>query len=172
MLIAQRELLSFRTLAILPIVFFLPPLVSFFVAPGAVWIEYPGILFHLAILFLISRMDAPQWAKAAGYGWITLEVLTGVLLINEVPEGIAWPVRLGGHILAGVWIVTASLLARSRAIQVAGVIVGSWLALYSFGSHYLPEPFLYPASILMIVWLGLLAARYEPTRQPQLAAVS
>ncbi|QBS39302.1 hypothetical protein [Nocardia sp. CS682] len=170
MLTADRELVSLRTSAILPIVFFLPPLVSFAVAPGAVWAEYPGILFHLAILVLIARLDAPEWARAAGYGWIVIDVVTGVLVINEVPEDITWPIRLGGHVLAGVWMIAASLLAESKAVRVVGVVVGSWLALYSFGSHYLPRPFLYPASILTVVWLGLLAAFYRPVRRVETTA--
>ncbi|MBP2334903.1 hypothetical protein JOF41_001081 [Saccharothrix coeruleofusca] len=53
------------------------------------------------ILFLISRMDAPMWAKAAGFGWITLDVLAGALLINEVPAELPDQIRLGGHIPAG-----------------------------------------------------------------------
>jgi hypothetical protein len=64
MLTPTREILGFRTLAVIVIVLFMPALVSFAVAPGIVAIEYPGILFHLAILFLISRMDAPGWGKA------------------------------------------------------------------------------------------------------------
>jgi hypothetical protein len=74
---SDREYLSFRAIAILPLLLFLPALVSFFTDPGSVWPEYPGILFHLSILVLVSRMDAPAWAKAAGFGWLTLDVLSG-----------------------------------------------------------------------------------------------
>ncbi|MET8114410.1 hypothetical protein [Streptomyces prasinus] len=172
MFTADRQLLSFRTLAIMPILFFLPPIVSFAVDPGAVWAEYPGILFHLSILFLISRMDAPQWARAAGTGWVILDVLTGVLVIHGLPTEITWPVRLAAHLLAGIWIVTASLIARWRPIQVVGTLAGSWLALYTLGSAVLPQPLLGPASILTIVWLGLLAAGYEPAQAPRPSATA
>ncbi|PRY23326.1 hypothetical protein [Pseudosporangium ferrugineum] len=151
--------LPFPVLAILPLIFFIPPVVSFAVDPGGVWAEYPGILFHLAMLLLISRMRAPEWARAAGYGWITIDVLTGVLVINAVSDDLTWAVRLGGHVLAGVWIVTAALLTRWLPIRIVGALCGSFLALYSFGSAFLPEQVLYPASPLMLTWLALLAIR-------------
>ncbi|CAM5256014.1 hypothetical protein [Streptomyces griseomycini] len=56
-----------------------------------------------------SRPEAAPWAKAAGYGWVTSDVLAGMLVINDVPHDTAWAVRLGGHVLAGVWIVSSSL---------------------------------------------------------------
>ncbi|GAA3208059.1 hypothetical protein ACFO1B_18850 [Dactylosporangium siamense] len=152
----------FRTLALLPIVLFIPSLVSFAVSePGVVWPEYSGVFFHLAILFLVARMDAPQWAKAAGYSWIALDVLTGILSINDVPYEITWPVRLGGHVFAGLWIAVSSVHARSVAIRVVGVLTGVWLGAFSFVADVAPEEALYPAGLLIVVWFGLLAVRYE-----------
>ena len=165
MLTPTREILGFRTLAVVVIVLFMPALVSFAVAPGIVAIEYTGILFHLAILFLISRMDAPGWGKAAGYGWIVLDVLSGVLTINGVPMDIAWPVRLAGHILAGTWIVTTSVLSRSRSVAALGIVTGLWLGLYTFVATVLPTAFLYPSGLLLIGWLALLAVKYEPSEE-------
>ncbi len=171
--------LSTKTIALIPIVLFIPSLVSFAVAePGVVWPEYTGVFFHLAILLLVSRLDAPDWAKAAGYGWITLDVLTGILTINEVAYDITWPVRLGGHVLAGVWILLSSLYARQRAIQIVGALTGIWLGSYSFLANIAPEPVVYPASLLIIAWFILLATRYQsPARsdatepQPESARV-
>ncbi|GAB3118097.1 hypothetical protein GCM10027160_29670 [Streptomyces calidiresistens] len=162
MLSSEREYLSFRMTAILPLLLFLPPLVSFAVDPGALWAEYPGILFHLAMLFLISRMDAPLWAKAAGFGWITLDVLAGALLINEVPADLADPIRLAGHILAGLWIVTASLVHPVAAVRIVGTIAGTWLGGYTFVATSLPDGSLGPAGVLFTVWLILLAATHRP----------
>lgn len=81
--------LSTRTIALLPVVLFVPsPRVGRRREPGVVWPEYIGVFFHLAILLLVSRSDAPTGPKAAGYGWITLDVLTGILTINEVADEI------------------------------------------------------------------------------------
>lgn len=163
MLTPDREVLSFRTLALLPPVLFTPSLVSFAVAPGAVAVEYTGVLFHLAIMFIVARMPAPAWAKAAGFGWLTLDVLSAIMTINEIPHDIAWAVRLGGHVMAGMWFITTSLLAPPKSIRVVGVILGSWLALYSFLGNVLPQEFLFPGGILVPVWFLLLAWKYQPT---------
>ncbi|MCS7479942.1 hypothetical protein ACFFQW_45010 [Umezawaea endophytica] len=161
MLTSSRELLGFRTLALLPLVLFLPVVVSFAVDPGALWPEYIGVLFHLSVLFLVSRMDAPPWGRAAGFGWITVDILAGVLAINEVHSDLVLAVRLGGHVLAGVWIITVSVLARTWPIRVVGTITGLWLSAYSFVGNILPTTALAPASVLTLVWYGLLAFTYE-----------
>ncbi|MFE6365703.1 hypothetical protein ACFVP3_37680 [Streptomyces sp. NPDC057806] len=164
MLTPTREILGLRTLALLPPILFTPSLVSFAVAPGTVGVEYTGILFHLAIMFVVARLPAPEWARAAGYGWLTLDVLSAVLTINELPHDIAWAVRLGGHVPAGMWFVTTSLLAAPRSIRVTGVVLGSWLALYSLLGNVLSEEFLYPGGLLVPVWFILLAWKHDALR--------
>jgi hypothetical protein len=164
MLDPRRHYLSLRLVALLPLVLFLPAVVAFFVDPDVAWGEYLGVFFHLSILFLVSRLPAANWAKAAGYGWVVLDVLTGILMINDVDHDTAWAVRLGGHVLAGVWIVASSLVSRPWPIRVVGVLTGVWLAGYSFVGSHLAEEFLRPAGILILVWFALLAGlhRDEP----------
>ncbi|WP_434441585.1 hypothetical protein [Lentzea sp. E54] len=157
MLDARRHYVSLRYLAILPLVLFFPAVIAFFVNPEVEWGEYLGVFFHLSIFFLVSRLDAAPWAKAAGYGWVTLDVLAGILMINEIEYDIAWAVRLGGHVLAGVWIVASSLVSRVWPVIVVGMITGLWLASYSFVGTVLPETYLRPAGILILVWFALLA---------------
>ncbi|MFJ5780173.1 hypothetical protein [Streptomyces sp. NPDC093094] len=164
MLSPTREILGLRTLAVLPPVLFTPTLVSFAVAPGTVGVEYTGILFHLAVMFVVARLPAPEWARAAGYGWLTLDVLSAVMTINEVLHDIAWAVRLGGHVMAGMWFITTSLLAAPRGVRVVGVVLGSWLALYSFLGNVLPQEALYPGGLLVPVWFLLLAWRHDAVR--------
>lgn len=163
MLDPRRPYLSLRAVALLPLVLFFPAVVAFFVNPTVVWGEYLGVFFHLSILFLVSRLDAASWAKAAGYGWVTLDVLAGILMINDIPYDTAWAVRLGGHVLAGVWIVSSSLVAEAWPVRMVGVITGLWLASYSFAGNVLPEPFLRPAGICILVWFALLAFFHRPT---------
>ncbi|MFD5142451.1 hypothetical protein [Streptomyces sp. NPDC058401] len=165
MITTSREVLSFRTLCVLPPILFAPTLVSHFVAPGAVAIEYTGILFHLCIMVVISRMDSPLWAKAAGFGWITLDVLSGMLTINEIPADLASTVRLAGHVLAGVWFVTASLQARPKSVRIVGTLVGVSLGLSSFLGAFLPAVIAAPSGLLLPVWFLLLAWKYEPGMQ-------
>ena len=124
------------------------------------WADYPGILFHLAMFMLIAQLDAPDWARTAGYGWILLDVTVGVLMLNHVPYAIAYPVRLGGHIFAGTWITLASLRAFG-AMRIVGVITGIWLAGYSFVSPFMSPKALGPDSILVLVWLLIIGWRYR-----------
>ena len=51
-----------------------PVVASFRFAPGIWWAEYVGILYHLAMFLLVFKLPAPEWAKAAGYGWLLLDV--------------------------------------------------------------------------------------------------
>ncbi|MGW4109840.1 hypothetical protein ACWEFJ_03070 [Actinosynnema sp. NPDC004786] len=165
----RRHCAGFRAVALLPLVLFLPAVIAFFVDPDVVWGEYLGVFFHLSILFLVPRLDAAPWARAAGYGWVALDVLAGILMINDVEHDTAWAVRLGGHVLAGVWIVAASLVSRAWPVRVVGVVTGTWLAAYSFVGTVLPESFLRPAGILILVWFALLAVFHRATGEGPVA---
>lgn len=158
----SRTYLSLRAVAILPLVLFAPAVVAFFTDPEVPWGEYLGVFFHLSILFLVSRLDGAAWAKAAGYGWVALDVLAGILMINQVDYDTAWAVRLGGHVLAGTWIVASSLVNRSRIVAIVGVITGLWLGGYSFVGTLLPEEALRPAGIFILVWFAAIAIFDRP----------
>ena len=162
--ITQRRLLI---VLLVPIVLFLPSLVSFFtVKAGTVWPEYPGILFHLALLPVVANLRAPRFVQAAGYGWIAIDVLAGVLAINGLPFDTYWPVRMGGHVLAGTWIIGSSLLTSKRAVLIVGLITGLDLGGYSFFGTVLPMTFVYPAGILIVVWLILIAVNVRSFAPP------
>ncbi|MDE1165431.1 MAG: hypothetical protein PW845_08565 [Pseudomonas sp.] len=149
---------SARVCASAAILMFAPVVASYFLMPKGWWLDYPGILFHLAIFLLVPRLPAPEWARAAGYGWLVLDVTVGVMTLNHVPMEIAMPIRLGGHIFAGIWIINVSLLAV-RPIKLTGLVTGLWLAGYSFVSPFVPKTALAPTALLMLVWLGLIAWR-------------
>lgn len=168
MLSKDREILSFRQVAILPVLLFVPTMLAFVLFPGTKISNVIGIFFHLAALFVVSRMPAPQWAKACGFGWLVLDVLCGAMIMNDVPHAIAWPVRLGGHILAGIWVVTASLLCRYWDLRIVGVVTGLWLAGFTFFATVLPVSLLGPPGVLTCVWFGLLAWHYPVTPRDDL----
>ena len=148
--------LSPRVPALAALLFFVPVVISFAVAPGRWWINYPGILFHLSIFLLVAKLEAPEWAKAAGYGWLILDVTSGVMTMGNVAHDIAYFERYGGHIFAGIWFVTVSL-PGSRAVRITGVLAGSLLFLYSFVTRFVPPVALSATSPLILIWLGLLA---------------
>ncbi|MFC9544537.1 hypothetical protein ACFTXK_07825 [Streptomyces sp. NPDC056956] len=165
MLDSRRNYLSLRGAALLPCVLFIPIAAALIAAPDVAWGEYLGVFFHLSILFLVSRLEAASWAKAAGYGWVALDVLAGILAINDVPHDIAWPVRLGGHVLAGVWIMSSSLVSKSWPVTLVGTLTGFWLASYSLVGDVLPESALAPAGICIVIWFALLAYFDRPTEK-------
>ncbi len=166
--IPRPRALNFRMVALAPVVLFLPTLVAFAVSkPGVVWPEYNGVFFHLAMLLVIARLKAPEWARAAGYGWITLDVLTGILAINGLPYDLTWPIRMGGHVLAGVWLVVSSLSNARWPVRLVGVFTGVLLGGYSIVGNVLPLAVIYPSSITLVVWLVLLAVSVRPDAQPE-----
>jgi len=148
--------LSTRAVSLIALALWVPVVASFRFAPGNRWAEYVGIFFHLAMFLLVFKLPAPEWAKAAGYGWLLLDVAAGALAINHVPRTIAGNVRLGGHLFAGIWFVMASLQG-SLAAKLAGLPAGLLLFAYTFASPFLPTAWLSPASILVLVWLGIVA---------------
>ena len=158
--------ISTRLFAVAAFACFAPVVATFAFAPGIWWADYPGILFHLAMFMLVSRLDAPDWAKAAGYGWLVLDVTTGVMTLNHVPHAIADFVRLGGHIFGGIWMATASL-SGSRPVKITGVIAGLWLAGYTFVSPFLPMTFIGPTAILFLVWLAIIAWQGDAVAPPK-----
>lgn len=153
-----------RLPALLALLFFFPVVVSFAVARGAFWVDYPGILFHLAMFLLVAKLDAPDWAKAAGYVWLALDVTTGVMTLNHVPRDIANYVRFGGHIFAGTWLFTSSL-SGWLPMKIVGVITGAWMFLFSFLTPFVPLVALAPSSPLILVWLALIVWKDGNGRQ-------
>lgn len=148
--------LSPRVLATAALLFFVPVVISFAVAPGKWWINYPGILFHLALFLLVPKLDAPEWARAAGYGWLLLDVTSGVMTMGNVAHDVAYFERYGGHIFAGIWITTVSL-SGSRPVKITGVLAGALLFLYSFVARFVPPVALSVTSPLILIWLGFIA---------------
>jgi hypothetical protein len=149
-------LISPRVIALTAFVLFAPVVASFRLAPGSRWAEYVGIFFHLATFLLVAKLPAPEWARAAGYGWLLLDITAGALNINRVPHAVADYVRLGGHIFGGIWIIVASLQG-SPMVMLTGLPAGSFLFGYTFASPFLRPVWLSPASIFVLLWLLTIA---------------
>ncbi len=163
---ANQERFSFRTITIFPVLLFISAVALnhiFFSAPMVA--NAIGVIFHMLMIFVVNRLPAPQWAKAAGYCWVALDITSGAMSLNNIPPDIALSVRLGGHVLAAMWIVSSSLLRKPLIIKTLGIVEGLWLALYTFFGSVLPISVLMPASILIVVWLVILGYKYPTTPQ-------
>ena len=110
-------------------------------------------------------------AQGGGDG-VLPEDAAGSLMINGVPYDTAWAVRLGGHVLAGGWIVSSSLVCEAWPVRVIGVVTGLWLASYSFVADVLPESYLRPAGICILIWFALLAIYHRSAEERSTEAAS
>jgi hypothetical protein len=161
-----RDVLSFKAIAALAGVLFAATLLF----AGLLGLpdvgNVTGILFHVAMVVVVGTLPAPLWARGAGFGWLALDICCGAMMLYGVPFDIAWPVRLGGHILAGMWLLTVSGLCTDRVIRYIGFIPGLWLPLVTFFAqdNQTSKSLLGPPGVLVILWLLLVAAKFDPVR--------
>lgn len=119
---------------------------------------------HLLVFPVVAALPAPRWAKAAGYGWLVIDMATDIMQLNGTPKTTYLAMRYGGHISAALWITSASWQVKG-AMRVIGVLVALDLTIYSFIA-FLPFTFviLIPSLVLLPLWLwlaGRLIARGE-----------
>ncbi|HEU5229178.1 MAG TPA: hypothetical protein VFU49_15285 [Ktedonobacteraceae bacterium] len=114
-----------------------------------------GVAEHLLLFPVVAALPAPRWARAAGYGWLVLDMATDIMQLNGTPQLTYLPLRYGGHISAALWIASASWQTRG-AIRVIGLLLAFDLVLYSFIA-FIPLTFivLLPSLVLLPLWLVL-----------------
>jgi hypothetical protein len=139
-----------------------------------------GLVCHLIVLPIIAAWPAPAWARAAGYGWLVIDVTTNVAAWNLAPMGLISAnlqltnalfdaLRQGIHVNASVWIAAASWNAPGAARPV-GLGVAFFLTVTALAGPWLPVWFVYPGFALLVVWFALLGRQL--TRSPMAASVS
>jgi len=116
---------------------------------------YLGITIHWLLFPVVAAVPATSWGRAAGYGWLVIDNVAGMLAINGVD--FAMTVRLGGHLSAAVWVLAASLLAegwhRALGIFVAAVVFGAVSLIPANAFEW--SRWLLPAGLpLFVIWLG------------------
>ena len=116
-----------------------------------------GIATHLILFPIIDALPAPRWAKAAGYGWLVIDVATQIMQLNNVDNVTYLAMKYGGHISAAVWIIAASWQRRG-ALRIVGLLLAIVLGGYSFIAPFDPTKFLglLPSLVLLPVWLILI----------------
>lgn len=148
----------------------------FFLLPpegaGNLLVAALGAAEHLILFPVIAALPAPPWARAAGYGWLVVDVTTDVMALNGVPVTIFLAVRYGGHVPAALWLAAASWRAP-RLTRIVGLLLALDLGGYSFVAPFDPTHFagLLPVLVLLPAWLVLagrsLAQKVERApRQP------
>ncbi len=111
------------------------------------------VVAHLLLFPVVAALPAPQWARAAGYGWLVIDIATDIMALDGIPDATYLPMRYGGHISAALWIALASWQATGP-VRVFGLLLALDLGGYSF----IPNgPFwvLLPSGLLLIIWFAL-----------------
>lgn len=111
------------------------------------------IAAHLLLFPIVAALPAPSWAKAAGYGWLVIDIATDSMALQGIADTIYLPMRYGGHVVAALWIAAASWQAKG-AMRVVGILLALILGGYSFIPHG-PFWILIPTGFLIPVWLVL-----------------
>jgi len=119
-----------------------------------------AIAFHLLLFPVIAALPAPSWAKAAGYGWLVVDIASNVMAINGVAGDTTTALRLGGHIAAVTWVAAAAYSTRGWT-RIVGYALAAFLGSYSFWGQYEPQPAFGPALLLMAAWVALCAWRLQ-----------
>ena len=108
---------------------------------------------HLLLFPVVAALPAPPWARAAGYGWLVVDIATDIMALNGVADMTYLSMRYGGHIAAALWITFASWQARG-ATRWVGLLLAFDLGAFSFiphGSFLL----LLPSGPLLPIWFAL-----------------
>ena len=113
-----------------------------------------GVAPHLLLFPVVAMLPAPWWARAAGYGWLVVDVATDIMALNGVATPTFIARRYAGHVSAAVWIAVASWHARG-ASHILGLLLALDLGGYSFVAPFDPTHFveLLPSLELLPVWL-------------------
>lgn len=125
--------------------------------------EYVGTGFHLLLMPVIFLLTAPLVGIAAGFLWVACDVIASTGLIwNRASPGINpavfTPIRMAGHLFAGIWIAAVSLQLDVLSVSL-GFLLAVSFATYTLAGGRLPDKFLAAPGLLMLIWLLLLSWR-------------
>ncbi|HUR68129.1 MAG TPA: hypothetical protein VM370_02705 [Candidatus Thermoplasmatota archaeon] len=128
------------------------------------------LLFVPVLVLLVMRVDAPAWARLAGYGWAGLSLVADITALGSAMAGTS---LAAGQVLfslalvpGAVWIYGASLMEEgaSRALGAAAAaglvfsaILGITRRLVLVGAWDLGAVLQQLALVLAIVWFAVLA---------------
>lgn len=171
--IENDSLPSLKTLSTISFVLLIcsMPLFAFNGGIGEYVREYVGLIWHFSMFFFIFKLPTPNWGKSAGTYWIILDVLSGILYINnfygiagDATLGIATQtgmtlctaIRLAAHCFEGIWLISSAFTTNNKTIKICGVVGGVLLAGYSILSPFVPAWILTLNTPAIIVWFFMI----------------
>jgi hypothetical protein len=124
-----------------------------------------GVAPHLLLFPVVAALPAPSWARAAGWGWLVIDMTSDILAVNGVPPTIYLPLRYGGHVSAALWIAASSWSARG-ALRPVGLLTAIDLGANSFLAPFVSFVALLPSGVLLPAWLVLVGRRLDEGEAP------
>ena len=133
-------------------------------APIAVALAVLAVAQHLVVFPVVATLPAPNWARAAGYIWLVVDMGTDLAQLGGAPKSAYLVVRLAVNVLAALWIGWAAWRARG-ATRGVGVFVALDTAAYSALGLFFSWAFVVtlPSLILLPVWFALVGRRLART---------
>src|SRR5689334_22573104 len=56
-------------------------------------------VFHLLLFPVVAALRGPEWVRAFGYGWLSIDTTLNIMALNGGDYRLAMQIRLGIHIL-------------------------------------------------------------------------
>ncbi|GEM_PF-2906549 len=97
--------------------------------------DIAGLVYHLALIPLVQHLPGGPEVKFAGYLWLFMDALVDMVSINHIGEKTVWPLRMGAHLFAAIWICGVSWGLGGAAVWI-GLPLGLFLA---FHAIFLPD---------------------------------
>jgi hypothetical protein len=141
-----------------------PPTTPMLITMGVV-----GAASHLVLLPVVAAMPAPEWARAAGYGWLVIDTMLNVAAVNGLDPGIAGALRLGGHASSALWMATAAQNSRG-AVRIIGWPLAIVLMFHAFASPWLPMWVIFPPFVTIPIWLVCIGRSLQRSPEPAWSA--
>jgi hypothetical protein len=121
---------------------------------SAAWIEPVGAAAHLVLLPVAAALPAPSWGRAMGLMWLGLDAALSITQINGAAPPLIFSLRLGGHVLAAVWIASTAW-RQQRLRRLLGSGAAATLGLQSLIAPLVGAPgLLAVAGPLLVLWLA------------------
>src|SRR5258708_17051039 len=133
---------------------------------GAVLLAVLAVAQHLVVFPVVGALPAPEWARAAAFTWLIVDMGTDLLQLGGAPKSLYLVLRLGINLVAALWIASASLRAHG-GMRPLGVFVAADFACYSFVA--LLSPLAFVVALPSLVLLPLRSA-FARRRTPLLAS--
>ncbi len=123
------------------------------------------VALHVVLFPVVAALPGPSWAKAAGYGWLVVDIALNIAVLNGFSLAAATSIRLGIHVSAAIWIALAAAAQGTRALKAVGWAAAGAFGGYSFVAPWVPSVAIIPGGVLLIAWLvlsGVYLLRHAP----------